>query len=162
MHTDFDAGSIHYEGKWEMAEPWKSRLFWAQWKWHRADRLFYVQDPTGDFKGYIININVPVVYMARDVLISMRATSLTRAIGRVCPENRDFFGPWNGNERSECNLGLQFGADSKRETSSTVSPITSSAMMPNRTNKQISWEMDCIITSAWPTVQTWFKLKSWV
>jgi hypothetical protein len=23
----------------------------------------------------------------------------------VGPENRDFFGPWNGNERSECHLG---------------------------------------------------------
>ncbi len=103
-------------------------------KWHRADRLFYVQEPTGDFKGYIITINVPVVYVARDVLILMRATSITRAIGRVGPENRDFFGPWNGNERSECNLGLQFGADSKRETSSTVSPITSSAMMLNHIN----------------------------
>jgi hypothetical protein len=62
-------------------------------KWHRADRLFYVQEPTGDFKGYIININVPVVYVARDVLILMRATSIARAIGRVCPENRDFLDP---------------------------------------------------------------------
>jgi hypothetical protein len=26
---NFDAGSIHYEGKWEGVGPWKSRLFWA-------------------------------------------------------------------------------------------------------------------------------------
>jgi hypothetical protein len=25
----FDAGSIHYEGKWEGVRLWKSRLFWA-------------------------------------------------------------------------------------------------------------------------------------
>ncbi len=25
----FDAGSIHYEGKWEGVWPWKARVFWA-------------------------------------------------------------------------------------------------------------------------------------
>jgi hypothetical protein len=25
----FDAGSIHYLGKWEGVGPWKSRVFWA-------------------------------------------------------------------------------------------------------------------------------------
>jgi hypothetical protein len=29
VHNAFDAGSIHYEGKWEGVGPWKSRLFWA-------------------------------------------------------------------------------------------------------------------------------------
>ncbi len=27
VRNAFDAGSIHYEGKWEGARPWKSRLF---------------------------------------------------------------------------------------------------------------------------------------
>ncbi len=94
VHNAFDAGSIHYEGKWEGVGPWKLRLFWAPVKWHRANRRvrfgaqksrdfqsptpshlssywmlpaskalhtglyelqvhrwFYVQEPTGDFKG---------------------------------------------------------------------------------------------------------------
>jgi hypothetical protein len=29
VRNAFDAGSIHYEGKWEGVGPWKSRLFWA-------------------------------------------------------------------------------------------------------------------------------------
>jgi hypothetical protein len=29
VRNAFDAGSIHYEGKWEGAGPWKSRLSWA-------------------------------------------------------------------------------------------------------------------------------------
>jgi hypothetical protein len=36
----------------------------------------------------IIFINVPVVYMARYVMVLRRARSITRAIG-----NRDYFGP---------------------------------------------------------------------
>jgi hypothetical protein len=27
VHNAFDAGSIHYDGKWEGVGPWKSRLF---------------------------------------------------------------------------------------------------------------------------------------
>ncbi len=38
-------------------------------------------------------------------MILMQAISITRAIGRGGPLNRDFFGPWNGNEWSECHLG---------------------------------------------------------
>ncbi len=34
----FDAGSIHYEGKWEGGWPWKARFFLGPVKWHRADR----------------------------------------------------------------------------------------------------------------------------
>jgi len=30
MHNAFDAGSIHYKGKWKGVGPWKSRLFWAE------------------------------------------------------------------------------------------------------------------------------------
>jgi hypothetical protein len=30
---------------------------------------------------------------------------ITRAVWRGGPRNRDFFGPWNGNERSKCHLG---------------------------------------------------------
>jgi hypothetical protein len=33
----------------------------------------------------MLTINVPVVYMARDVMILMRAISITRAIGRGGP-----------------------------------------------------------------------------
>jgi hypothetical protein len=29
VRNAFDAGSIHYEGKWEGVGPWKSRLFWV-------------------------------------------------------------------------------------------------------------------------------------
>ncbi len=42
----------------------------------------------------IITINVPVVFMARHIMILMGATSLRGALRG--PENRDFFGPWNG------------------------------------------------------------------
>jgi hypothetical protein len=42
-----------------------------------------------------ITNTVPVVYMAQGVMIMMRVTSITRAIGRGGPENgkRDFQGP---------------------------------------------------------------------
>ncbi len=40
--------------------------------------------------------NVPVVFMARYVMILRGATSLLWALEGVGPENRDFFGPWNG------------------------------------------------------------------
>ncbi len=38
----------------------------------------------------LLTINVPVVYMARDVMILMRAISIPRAIGRV-PGVPDFY-----------------------------------------------------------------------
>jgi hypothetical protein len=41
----------------------------------------------------IITINVPVVFMARYVMILRGATSLRGALEGVSPENRDFFGP---------------------------------------------------------------------
>ncbi len=41
----------------------------------------------------LITINVPVVYMARYVMVLKRATSLRGALEGVGPENRDFFGP---------------------------------------------------------------------
>ncbi len=37
----FDAGSIHYLGKWEGDGPWKDS-FWGPEKWHRADTLLSV------------------------------------------------------------------------------------------------------------------------
>ncbi len=40
--------------------------------------------------------NVPVVFMARYVMILRGATSLWGALEGVGPENRYFFGPWNG------------------------------------------------------------------
>ncbi len=46
------------------------------------------------------------VYMARDIMILLRAISITWAIGNGGPWNWDFFGPWNGNERRELPFGL--------------------------------------------------------
>ncbi len=40
-----------------------------------------------------LTINVPVVYMARDVIILTRANPLQVPLEGVGPENRDFFGP---------------------------------------------------------------------
>ncbi len=48
-----------------------------------------------------MTINVPVVFMARYVMVLRGATSLRGALEGVGPENRDFFGPLNGtNEAS--------------------------------------------------------------
>jgi hypothetical protein len=41
----------------------------------------------------VITINVPVVFMARYVMVLRGATSLRGALEGVGPENRDFFGP---------------------------------------------------------------------
>ncbi len=48
--------------------------------------------------------NVPLVYMARDVRILIRADLLQEPIEGVGPENQDFFGNWHGNEQSGCHL----------------------------------------------------------
>jgi hypothetical protein len=40
-----------------------------------------------------ITVNVPVVFMARYVMVLRGATSLRGALDGVGPENRDFFGP---------------------------------------------------------------------
>jgi hypothetical protein len=53
----------------------------------------------------IVTINVPVVYMVRGVMILMWENLFRGPLEGVGPENRDFFGPCNGNERSECHLG---------------------------------------------------------
>ncbi len=47
-----------------------------------------------------ITINVPVVFMARYVMVLRGATSLRGALEGVGPENRDFFGPWNGRSKA--------------------------------------------------------------
>ncbi len=49
--------------------------------------------------------NVPVVIWRLYLMVLRRATSIQGALEEVGPENRDFFGPWKGNERSECHLG---------------------------------------------------------
>ena len=41
----------------------------------------------------LLTINVPVVYMVRDVMILMRAVPYQGPLEGVGPENRDFFGP---------------------------------------------------------------------
>jgi hypothetical protein len=60
---------------------------------------------TGKFITFLQCIHVPVVYMAGDVMILMRANTFRGPLEGVDPENRDFFGPGNGSERSECHLG---------------------------------------------------------
>ncbi len=53
-----------------------------------------------------ITINVPIVYMARDLLILMRATSIKRAIGRGGALKIDtFLDTENGTERSDHHYG---------------------------------------------------------
>jgi hypothetical protein len=47
---------------------------------------------------------VPVVYMARDLVILMRANQFRGQLEGVGTKNRDFIGT-NGDERRECNLG---------------------------------------------------------
>jgi hypothetical protein len=51
-----------------------------------------------------LTINVPVVYMAWDVMILMRENPLRGPLEGVGPENRDFFGDlkWAGQNRSLC------------------------------------------------------------
>ncbi len=41
----------------------------------------------------VITINVPVVYMTRDVIILMWVNPFQRPLEGVGPENLDFFGP---------------------------------------------------------------------
>ncbi len=48
----------------------------------------------------ILTINVPVVFMVRYVMVSRGATSLRVALEGVGPENRDYFGPWNGTKEA--------------------------------------------------------------
>jgi hypothetical protein len=44
-------------------------------------------------RNAIITMNIPVVFMARYVMVLRGATSLRGALEGVGPENRDFFGP---------------------------------------------------------------------
>jgi hypothetical protein len=48
------------------------------------EQNFTVENPSLDLEVRI-TINVPVVYMARDVMILMQATSISRASGRGGP-----------------------------------------------------------------------------
>jgi hypothetical protein len=52
-----------------------------------------------------LTINALVVYMAGYVMIMMRANPFRGPLEGVGPEIQDFFGPRNGNDRSECHLG---------------------------------------------------------
>ncbi len=52
-----------------------------------------------------LDINVPVVYMARDVMILMWANPLQGPLEGVGLENRDFFAAWIGTDQSKCHLG---------------------------------------------------------
>jgi hypothetical protein len=53
-------------------------------------------------ESYIITNNVPVVFVARYIMVLRSATSLLRALERVGPEKRDFFGPkWHSQKNHE-------------------------------------------------------------
>ena len=77
-----------------------SRQGWSRqfFTFHNPLSCFDEYLQPGSIKKYvhIITINVPVVFMAQYVMILRGATSLRGALERVGPENRDFFGPWNG------------------------------------------------------------------
>jgi hypothetical protein len=49
-------------------------------------------------RKYVVAINVPVVFMARYVMVLRSATSVRGALEGVGPENRDFFGPFGYSE----------------------------------------------------------------
>jgi hypothetical protein len=55
----------------------------------------YSRDGGGllEANGVAIIINVPVVYMAWDVMILMRANQLQGPLEGVGPDNQDFLGP---------------------------------------------------------------------
>jgi hypothetical protein len=42
---------------------------------------------------FLLTINVPVVYMALDIIVLMQANPLQRSLEGVGPENLDFYGP---------------------------------------------------------------------
>jgi hypothetical protein len=48
---------------------------------------------SGFYISVILTINVPVVFMARYVMVLRGATSLREALKGAGPENRDIFGP---------------------------------------------------------------------
>ncbi len=63
----FDAGSIHYEGKWEGIGPWKTRVFLPPVKWLRGTRLsarFGVQI-TRDFQGPRVDFKIATTFTAQ-------------------------------------------------------------------------------------------------
>jgi hypothetical protein len=63
--------------------------------WMKAAKacIGITQWQSSDISNSGITINIPVVFMARYVMILRGATSLRGALERVGPENRDFFGP---------------------------------------------------------------------
>jgi hypothetical protein len=55
--------------------------------------LTYTANPEQGTGKYILTVNVPVVFMARYVMVLRGATSLRGALEGVGAENRDIFGP---------------------------------------------------------------------
>jgi hypothetical protein len=52
-----------------------------------------------------LTIYGPMIYTAPYVMVLVRASTLRGPFEGVGPESRDFFGPLNGYEQSECLLG---------------------------------------------------------
>ncbi len=78
---------------------------------HAAPLKGSVQPDKNRMKGYyridikyVLTMNVPVVYMARDITFWMQENPFRGPLEGVGPESQDFFGPWKDNERSECHL----------------------------------------------------------
>ncbi len=77
----------------------------------------------------IITINVPVVFMARYVMILRGATSLRGALEGVGPENRDFFGPTPSNAPSNDAAPLKIITYRAIKTTGTLVVIYPSAVV---------------------------------
>jgi hypothetical protein len=65
------------------------------------------------FKSYVLIINVPVVYLARYVMVLRHATSLRGALKGADPENRDCSLPFQGPKKSRFSGPTSSNAPSK-------------------------------------------------
>jgi hypothetical protein len=65
------------------------------------------------FKSYVLTINVPVVYMARYVMVLRHATSLRGTLEGAGPENRDCSLPFRGPKKLRFSGPTPYNAPSK-------------------------------------------------
>jgi hypothetical protein len=69
------------------------------WSSHHLYYLISWSKQAPEVQSHKITIDVPLVLMAPYVMILRRAVSITRAIIRGGPWNRDFFRPWQREQR---------------------------------------------------------------
>jgi hypothetical protein len=74
---------------------------------HLLGDLLLIQAPF--LETLVLTINVPVVFMARYVMVLRSATALRGALEGVGPENRDF---WAQKSLLLCNVYIRRGVDS--------------------------------------------------